>query len=253
MKEGSAWIVRHCYNANNEFTHKILYVEYTDDAWETSTKYHVQAIPTENGVRFKVEKVNPSAILLEKEITPIKDENDIFLQVRPNWYKGFTYDFKESEYMNKRLNFLFKDSIINVLIDILDINSSKEHLGQYSTKYENPEESLLSVLSSNLPKKRRIIHTKSFTDILNHTELYPSQGMELDGRLITAVQDLANRDFEIVEDIRECDKDFFERNLANKDTKKSNVEFYKVRPLNKPDSAIMELSAFMIYTIREAE
>lgn len=254
MQEGSKWEVQLGFNPDNLAANKrYLRAEYTPDYWNTVTVYYVSVSPAEEGVSITVEKIknNERITIFNKDITPIEnDGTNLLLEVRPNWYKGFTHDFNEGEYMNKRLNFLFKDSVINVLIDMLKVNPPKDYLGQYSTKFENPKEALMAILSSNPPKKRRIIHTKLVCEILNSVEFYLIEGMELDGRFMGAVESYADKDFEIVEDIRELEADFVSRDLKTS-IRKEKAEFYKVKDLSNPESDITELSAFMVDTIRE--
>ena len=256
-KEGSIWVKRVIYDRDDKPSENLLCARYTNDGWNTIIEYYIRISSTIKGVCVTVEKEDKltglKTFIFTKEIFPVKNDNsNLSLEVRPNWYSGFTHDFKENEYINKRLNFLFKESVINVLLDMLALDPPEGHIGQYSNKFNNPEEALLAVLSSNPLKKKRIIHTKCVSEILDSVELYRIDGMELDGRLISAIQKYANKEFEIVDDIRELEDDFISRNIETS-VKKERAEFYKVKDLSNPDSGVKEVSAFMVSTIREVE
>jgi hypothetical protein len=69
--------------------------------------------------------------------------------------------------------------------------------------------------------------------------------MPLDGRLFDSIEKIADKDFEIVEDIKEMESDFYNRELEEN---RERAEFYKVKDSEGKET---EISAFMVYTIRE--
>lgn len=218
-------------NKNNEVTYKVS-IDFKE----------------ENNIIIKVIKDNEE--LFQKDISSLPPYNELGLKRRVPCYDGVKVEIEDEE-INSRLNFLLGDTVINTFIDLMRPTEEipDEIGGVYSNKFENPEKCLLYSLSNfdreRYNSKRRIIHTKTVIEILRDVGFVPFQDMPLDGRLFNSIEKIADKDFEIIEDIREMEQDFYNRELVEN---RERAEFYKVKDSEGKE---MEISAFMVYTIRE--
>lgn len=201
-----------------------------------------------NDIVIRIIKDNEE--IFSKKLNSLPPYNELGLKRITPCYDGIEVKVEDEEISN-RLNFLLGDTVINAFVDMLRPASEiPDRIGGiYSTKFENPEKCLLYSLSNFDKKrsngKRRIIHTKTVVEILRDAGFIPFSEMPLDGRIFNAIEKIADKDFEVIEDIREMEQDFCNRELGEN---RERAEFYKVKDSEGKET---EISAFMVYTIKE--